>query len=374
MKTPLMYRVLPVLCLTAATSPLFCGSVVAQGDGKVAPSPRGKNKNSDREFAANFVRQMHDLSRREPEQAVAQGQQFLAENRDKPEVLRWGAVGIALITARLQRAKPEQALATLDEAITSYAKYPYAYRLASAKSELLLSTGRVAEAEALMHQTWVSLPASDKAGARALLIDYVELLGKQGKHEQSLELMRDYLARTPGQLADSRLAELMVEQLLLNNRLDEAMSWARLNFMVAPYNEKSLQQATQLVVKVWTARHPAPAKIQELSEAMQNPDKPNPLREVALPVWGDGVLEKQLAQARTPDERIALMIAGDDLRGAMVEAQQWMVKAPTSPAPVLGVARVFKAADLNVKRANAFLLYHQSGQGQNPMTEFLQDK
>ena len=374
MKTFLTYRVLPGLCLATATALLLCGPLAAQEEGEAAPAPRGKNKNADRETAVTFMRAMHNLSRTDPEKALAQGQQFLEENRDKPGLLRWGAVGVALEIARLQRAHPEKALQTLDGAIENYGKYPYAYRLSSAKSELLLSSGRASEAEALLEKQWATFPANDKAGARSFLLDYVAILNKGNKREQALELVRDYLTRAPGQLADSRMAALMVEQLILNNRLDEAMSWAKLSFMLAPYTEKSLQGATQLVARVWTARYAAPAKTQELSQAMQDPAQPNPLREVALPVWERTTLQKELARARTPDERVTVLILSDDLRGAMVEAQQAMLNAPTSPAPALQVARVFKAADLSVARANAFLLYHQNPQGQNPVTEFLQEK
>ncbi len=57
----------------------------------------------------------------------------------------------------------------------------------------------------------------------------------------------------------------------------------------------------------------------------------------------------------------------------MLEARRLMIDQPRTNAGLLEVCRVFKFHDLNLKRANTFLEYVKSGQGANPVTDFLQE-
>ena len=60
------------------------------------------------------------------------------------------------------------------------------------------------------------------------------------------------------------------------------------------------------------------------------------------------------------------------MRDAMMTARRTLLEHPTADnsSAVLEMARVFKAADLNLVHANAFLQYFQAGKGANPLDDF----
>ena len=107
----------------------------------------------------------------------------------------------------------------------------------------------------------------------------------------------------------------------------------------------------------------------------------NPLDEVALPEFNDksrvaAVLKgKQQVQSQWPARWrvsgvVTKQIALGRWRGAMEDALDLTVEDASLPDGPQEVARVFKAHDGSVARANAFLVY-TGGQGQNPVPQFL---
>jgi hypothetical protein len=57
----------------------------------------------------------------------------------------------------------------------------------------------------------------------------------------------------------------------------------------------------------------------------------------------------------------------------MATARALMLDQPQSNAGMLEVCRVFKAHDLNFQRANAFLEFCKTGQGEDPTVAFLKE-
>ena len=54
----------------------------------------------------------------------------------------------------------------------------------------------------------------------------------------------------------------------------------------------------------------------------------------------------------------------------MEEARHLLVKRPTAPEGVQQIARVFKASDMNLARANQFVAY-LDGKGEDPLAAFM---
>jgi len=65
---------------------------------------------------------------------------------------------------------------------------------------------------------------------------------------------------------------------------------------------------------------------------------------------------------------IVHLYLGEDGK-ALTEAMQYVSQATADEAvkSMMGVARVFKAADLNVTRANQFIEFAKTGKGPNPL-------
>lgn len=74
-------------------------------------------------------------------------------------------------------------------------------------------------------------------------------------------------------------------------------------------------------------------------------------------------------KAATP-ARIAMQIVLGQTREAILDARAMLLKNPKSPAAVREVARVFKAADGDVARANAALLFYRDAEGADPLKTF----
>ena len=69
---------------------------------------------------------------------------------------------------------------------------------------------------------------------------------------------------------------------------------------------------------------------------------------------------------------ISVLIVQGDLHEAMTQAKRLLIDNPTAPEGAQQICRVFKAADLNTIRANAFIAY-LGGEGTNPMTAFFKE-
>ena len=115
--------------------------------------------------------------------------------------------------------------------------------------------------------------------------------------------------------------------------------------------------------------------------AQEDTKRKNPLLEVKLPELDSEEIEAELkvlqeAQKKGYDaERapriVTLLIALGQLRPAMEEARTLLVKRPSAPEGVQQIARVFKAADMNLARANQFIAY-LDGKGEDPLPAFME--
>jgi len=85
----------------------------------------------------------------------------------------------------------------------------------------------------------------------------------------------------------------------------------------------------------------------------------------------------QMLQASGTDCRLQVcsQLYASRYQDAMMAAQEAMAQADAQGmiAALNEVARVFKARDLNLVRANQFLSYAKTGQGQNPLAGFWEE-
>jgi hypothetical protein len=103
------------------------------------------------------------------------------------------------------------------------------------------------------------------------------------------------------------------------------------------------------------------------------------LRTTPLPedAFDRAMVKERLSQLGRADEqqrteRITLFLLSGSYRSAMDEALRYKSELPTSPNGPKQVARVFKAVDLDVKRANAYVEFLKTGKGVSPVSAFLQ--
>lgn len=168
----------------------------------------------------------------------------------------------------------------------------------------------------------------------------------------------------------------LTDELLVQGRSEEALSWAKLNFLMCPFREGDLQEATKAVARALSASELSVAKANLFAQAQTDAAAPNPLAKVPLPKLDEAPLRAVLADAgaQVPlNTRLTCLMLTGDYRGAMLLARSQLMKDVGNQDNALEVARIFKAKDGSILRANQFLAYYQTGQGDNPIPAFLKE-
>lgn len=148
------------------------------------------------------------------------------------------------------------------------------------------------------------------------------------------------------------------------------VSAAKLNYVLCEYKEEALQAALNQATQALIAQG-GPGLGMKLAKAQDDLTVENPLSDVPLPPFGNPDLMVAAATGNPEAELVALLYAGD-FAAALEVAKEQMALAVGKPQAELAkampnIARVIKAHDLNLVRANQFLNYHATGDGEDPL-------
>lgn len=253
-------------------------------------------------------------------------------------------------------------------------------RLLPLKAEILLAQGKPQQAEELLQQNWPMFLEQAGWTAAALPV-YGDALDAQLKSKEAIALYeqsgRAHLASFHNQ---NYLASAIVKGLSRQQQSEQALGWAKLHFLVCDFDDEAIKRAVKLLTDAWAVEAlisaratPGEAPAVQFLAAQQDVKAPNPLRQVKLPALDEAALRTQLAQSREPSDRITFLILLGEWQQAMLSARRVMIENPTSTQGTLQVCRVFKAKDASLARANAFLAWTQTKEGENPLAEFLRE-
>ena len=349
-------------------------------------------------------RKAAELRKTDPKAAAQLVQQALNQVSDPNVAADFYTLLASIQTNDLKQ--PDEALKLLDFALPLFQKAenkvpPHHWMtMVAAKANALAAQKKGVEAEAFLKENWPllvqasqSANAYSQRAARDTLQAYAAALAAQDKEAQFTQVLGQFLRHSPqflnfwpGNTENWLLTELQ-SRLQKQEKWDEALSWAKLSYQLAPFDKKEIERSTQTLNKIWAAREDF-AAAGVFSRAQTDAALPNPLAKVPLPPLSDegkAILQKWIADMegrqvvefrveRTRDivkARIALGTPGD-LSEAMKTAVKLLKEHPESQEGSLLVCRVFKAADSNLIRANAFLSY-MGGEGANPIPEFLEE-
>jgi hypothetical protein len=328
-----------------------------------------------KEFSA-VSQQFYATCRQDPRQAIADLRRFLGQRAaDLGEAQTRFFYQLLAQTYATSLKDTEAALAVLEEG--SHKLPPDSEEqvsLLDTKANVLLGAGRQEEAQSLLEAEWPRVVAGNRT--RLLLNTYITVLNLRGQDAKALEILRQMAIERLEHLSDNfppPHLKLLLDQLVRQGQSAQAESWAKLFVLLCSYNESSLRTATQWLMGVWTAKYSSPAKVAELATALQNAGTPGPLHAVKLPSLDAAVLTRHLGAASLSPQRVVLLLALGRDRDAMLAARSLMLDQPQTNAGILEACRVFKAHDQNLQRANAFLEYCKSGQGENPVEAFLKE-
>ena len=347
-----------------------------------------------------------DTFRNQPAQAVEQLQEFNRTHKLDPILVAELTVQIAQIT-RDQLQKPDEAMKLLEAGlaqVTPDPQKPVEIMYVSAQAATLLKQDKAAAAQKLVQDNFALVQAAAKSGhphlatfaSRAIehLCDAQDALRPAGaKPDDNIELLQTTLRELPAFLDPNQqrasdwregwMYERLIELLSKRGQTDEALKWGKLYFAEVAFDGDAIQRAIKPLSGAW-ARSGDLAKVRAFATAQTatGADAPaNPLASVTLPQFDEkgavaNELKAQLEAQKTEPNRervrriITLQLALGQWNAAMNAALDLMVEDATLPDGPQQVARVFKAKDASLVRANAFLAY-LDGKGENPVPAFL---
>lgn len=350
-----------------------------------------------------------DTFRNKPQEAVAQLQTFYTARPLHPILAAEVVLQVAEIT-RTQLKQPGEAMKMLSAGLQAAkekpdAALPVEVMYLEGEAATLLDQKKAVEAQTLLRANLASIEAAAKCGhphleqfaSRALqrLSDAQNALRPDGaKPDDTITLLQSALRQMPVFLNPERqksinyqegwMYERLIDALAKAGREAEALSWGKLFFGEAAFDQASIERATKALSGVW-ARGNDLAKVRAFAVAQGGGEgaAPSPLAGVAFPKFEAGggavaqlkVLKEQQAQGPWRGRVapiISLEIALGQWRAAMEEAQGLLIEDAGAPDGPQQVARVFKAKDGSVVRANAFLAYLQN-KAPNPVPAFLKE-
>jgi len=314
------------------------------------------------------------VSAGETEQAKALYQRLI---REHPDTVYAGHAYLGLAKVHVGLREDQEALAALDQVLNNFS------------SPALVGAAAVQKVTVLIHrfsmyEEAIQL-AEDQLAAlgefmqpfdrRVMVVQLTYAYDKAGQTEKALATYNDYLPTTPALLTLPLYFERLFDLQIKLGKPDEALTTARLGYALCAFEQSAIESMSNLVKKAYASRGEI-FKATQFFAAQENPEQPNPLAEVPMPQVSEDQLA-QMLQASGTDSRLQVcsQLYASRYQEAMMAAQEAMAQADAQGmiAALNEVARVFKARDLNLVRANQFLNYAKTGQGQNPLASFWEE-
>jgi len=394
-------RVTAIVGVTAVTGVIALPSVVSAQTPPNSVLPIAAKPNDARPRIDFIEKRFIPLAVTNPTGAVTLARQFLADN---PSLNQWQRIlTYSQCAAKLyeknvnspaeQRAQSAtEALAMLEEGmkevIPDQNRPGYEGEILTLKSAavpILLGQRQYSQAEAVLQENWPivmhyrgSFGDPFNGDGTVWIKHWTDFYKAKGTPSEIIPLLKQAFQKRLEVMhyIERRLGSALAEALLANNKEDEALQWAKLTFMLCDTDEGAIKNSTQILTKIWMAIDLSPAKPRLFATAQAEVAAPNPLESVALPVLDTALISTNLstpAYKLSASDRISQLLALGSYREAMLLARKTLVERPDSSAAIRDVARVFKAKDGDIARANLFLTYYQNPEGENPVVAFLKE-
>lgn len=203
------------------------------------------------------------------------------------------------------------------------------------------------------------------------IIELGKSQSRLSRSAEAEEALTGYLSMCPSLLRHHAYFEALVAAQIAEGKPEAALSTARVAYALCEFEDAQIQQAADLVRRAFIANGDMVKGIQFLS-AQESAEGANPLRDVAPPEVTQEQKETMLEVAArdVPLQVLILTYSGDDAT-ALARASRYLCEADADKAvdALKVVARAFKGADLNIVRANQFIKYARTGEGENPLAE-----
>ena len=291
-----------------------------------------------------------------------------------PDKVHSGYALVGLANIHTRNRENEEALAKLDQVLDQFGSAALLGKAAVLKISLLANRlkdypGGIEFAEAWLAENGDLMRNHDRA---TMAIYLAQCYDKSGQPEEAIGVFQQEILTSPALFIYPLYHERLLELQLRTGHPDDALTTARVGYALCEFDQTSIEAMSNLVKKAYASRGEI-FKATQFFAAQEDPEKNNPLFEVALPEVTPEQLDVML-MACGDDSRLraSTYLYAGDYREAMIAAQDYMAQAPAADmVKALGqVARVLKAKDLNLVRGNRFLDYAKTGEGGNPLSAF----
>ena len=199
-------------------------------------------------------------------------------------------------------------------------------------------------------------------------INKVRALTKLNRNDDAVKVCGEMLAQVPQLLGVNDFLSAWWEAVKGKGDAAAMLSLAKLGYVTCDFTANDLKAAIDRCAGALQATGgPGPGVL--FTRCQDDPSLRNPMRDVKLPALPPA--EDWLkAAGKSTDAQILVYLATEQAGQALAIAKkQLMENAGGDPKRVAqtmkNLARCFKAHDLNLKRANAYLEYHRTGEGED---------
>lgn len=264
-------------------------------------------------------------------------------------------------------------------------------RASLVKARILMDMGQTEEAQGLLDKNWEKYAALIEApdawtrsygdsAFRLLISSYA----RTKQPQLAIEKLESWMRLNPSVIVTNRanVLKFMVDNLVEADKPKEALSWAKVSFMMADFDNKDIESATRLLAKAWVADKNLDALRQFTDAQSGAADAKNPLKEVELPALvKDAATQQALRAQGTLWSAAGWKSAGDMIGAYLLTGQEGLAmeqahaiwsRNPQGKTGTQQIGRVFKAVDLDTTRGNRFVSFVAGTTGSaDPVAAFM---
>lgn len=391
------------LCLTSAFISMSSAQAIV-GRGGAENVQVGSDEGAGWKALEALDKQVGDTAKTDPGKAVQQYETFF---RNNPKLGPTLACFISSKIAELYRTglkNPEKAQQIYDWGLQKYPNDPAVIFELQGRAHAFLDEKHPAEVEKFVTEHWAQIIRAGQTRNLFFLMmvsftlnDYSTALEQENKTADIIKGLETACIQIPLFWDESRqsiggwetgwMYQKLVTKLIEMKHPEEALQWAKLDFMACDFDKDAIGRATKLLNQAWLSNDDF-AEGRLFAAAQEDSSKPNPLLAAKIPALDEAILQGQAKSLwetnPQPGDRskvgdrgkvvdlITILIVARAFGAAMNQARRLLADDPAAPEGSQQVCRIFKAADLNPARANAFISY-LSGEGPNPLPQFFKD-
>lgn len=300
-----------------------------------------------------------------------------------PDVLPYSR-NVAVIINNVVSAdlkSPAEQLAVYRRAYEQFQNSPdyYSLGVVNVARDLLTAQAKPAEAEALLAGAITQLGdrlARDSYVGFNLYVLRLQALRAQQQAAEGLAAAREYAQQSPWMLSDRGFLRVVYDLARDDPEGAQQLAAARTYYGLCDFTETAVQDATEAVALALKVEQ-GPGAALQFAKAQEDAAVGSPLKAVPLLDLGDA--DTMMAAAGDDVEaQLNVALYRGDVAQAIEHGRTLLRRSSTQNPYYVAkalrhLARCFKAYDLALPRANAFLEYHSTGTGQNPLEQLQQD-